>query len=91
MAAPAAIDLFSFSPTCSILKASTVISCVDEAIAITRPIDISSAKFSDGFIKLHSTNEIKITNCIKTIQPRLWPIFFVRKGICILSIKGAHK
>ena len=36
IAAPAAIDLFSFSPICSILKASTVISCVAEAIAMVK-------------------------------------------------------
>ena len=44
IAAPAAIDSFSFFPICSILKASTVISCVADAKAIIRPIPIIKTK-----------------------------------------------
>ena len=66
-----AIELPSFSPICSILNASTVISCVADAIAMINPTVINSARFSVGFIKLHTIKQIKIAVCIKTIQPRL--------------------
>ena len=91
IAAPAAMDFPSFSPICSILKASTVISWVDDAIAIIKPTETTKAKFSDGSSKLQRASESKMIICIKTIHPLLWPIFFVKYGICILSIKGAHK
>ena len=71
IAAPAAIDFPSFSPICSILKASTVISWVADAIAIIKPTVITKAKFSVGLIILHIIREDKIINCIKTIQPLL--------------------
>ena len=91
MAAPAAIDFPSFASICSILNASTVISWVAEAIAITNPTLIKSAKFCVGFIKLQTIKLNKIINCINTIHPRLCPNFFVKNGICILSMMGAHK
>ncbi len=34
-----------------------------------------------GFIKLQTNKLSKITICIKTIQPLLWPSFFVKNGI----------
>ena len=50
MAAPACITFTSFSLTCSILKASKVISWVAEAIAIIKPILITENRFSIGDI-----------------------------------------
>ena len=81
IAAPAAIDLPSFALICSILNASTVISCVAEAIAMTSPTLINKARFCVGFIKLQINKLIKIIICIRTIHPLLWPNFFVKSGI----------
>ena len=50
-------------------------------IAMINPIEINNAKFSVGFIKLHTTKLSKIASCIKTIHPLLWPSFFVKSGI----------
>ena len=81
IAAPAAIDLLSLGLICSILKASTVMSCVAEAIAIINPMLIKSVKFSVGLIKLQIIKLSNIISCIKTIQPRLCPNLLFKKGI----------
>ena len=52
---------------------------------------ITNDKFCVGLIILHIISDNKIIICINTIQALLCPIFFVKKGICILSTKGAHK
>ena len=59
--------------------------------SIASPTVITNAKFSVGLIMLHKKRDNKINDCINTIHPLLWPIFFVKKGIWILSTKGAHK
>ena len=48
IAAPACIDFPSSFPICSILRASTVISWVAEAIAIIRPIVITNTRLAVG-------------------------------------------
>ena len=48
---------------------------------MSKPTDITRAKFSEGSITLHKNNEIKINICIRTIHPLRCPIFFVRYGI----------
>ena len=49
--------------------------------SLINPTEINRAKFSVGFIKLQTNKLSKIAICIKTIHPRLWPNFLVKRGI----------
>ena len=55
------------------------------------PTNITNVKFLLGSIRLHNASDINIINCIKIIQLRLCPNFFVNIGILILSINGAQR
>ena len=78
MAAPADIASFSSTLICSILKASTVISCVAEAMATIKPIPITRPKLFTGSTKFQKSKQIKMIDCIKKIHDFLCPIFFVK-------------
>ena len=52
-----------------LLAAITIAAITDDAIAIIRPTVMTSARFSDGSIKLQRPSDTKMMICIKTIHP----------------------
>ena len=56
--AAADIKFFSVCLNCSILRASMVMSCVDEQIAIKSPISIIKYRLLIGLIRLHRIKHI---------------------------------
>ena len=68
-----------------------VMSWVADAIAMTRPMATTPARFAVGSTVLHRTRQTRITACNVTIHARRCPSLSESQGIRIRSMRGAQR